>query len=595
MIELCKLNKSYGNKVILENVSYTFPEEGLVCIFGPSGGGKSTLLNLIAGFDRDYTGEIKAFNKEINKFSKDEMACYRRDNIGFVFQNYQLLKGYTVLENILMPCKLNSLTEEENKEKIIEMLEALGIQEKINEKIEDLSGGQKQRVAIARALINDPSIILADEPTGALDRETSTEIMRLLKEISKDKLLIVVTHDKKLCEFADEIIEIDHKKIISSHQEKRTINKTLAKKSSQRLRAFSLGFKNFRVYLQRFLAISLAVSIGICAFMLSISSRNIMEGAIKEFKNKNTAFNNGYIMGEDDGTTFNLLKEDKRIENVYYQYKLKDITLSHNDTIIDLEEKYPTAKATEKLSYGVMPREGHKEIALSPSLAKKFTKDIKTLLGKEIKITYGGIEKALTVSGIFNAVYDDFLLSSDIEKSFYRGLGEEKNYSISYDVKAFEDICTVSEMLKEKGIDSKNAREEVQALQTSFNTLSRLFFIVSFLIFGISLFLCIVLLLKLQRSRYRDLGLLAALGYNEKMIKKIQMWENYLFSIMSMGITLGILSIIYLAGMNFNWKIIISLPQILGALVVTFLIAISIGRIMTLKLIKMDPAKALRM
>lgn len=595
MIELCKLNKSYGNKVILENVSYTFPEEGLVCIFGPSGGGKSTLLNLIAGFDRDYTGEIKAFNKEINKFSKDEMACYRRDNIGFVFQNYQLLKGYTVLENILMPCKLNSLTEEENKEKIIEMLEALGIQEKINEKIEDLSGGQKQRVAIARALINDPSIILADEPTGALDRETSTEIMRLLKEISKDKLLIVVTHDKKLCEFADEIIEIDHKKIISSHQEKRTINKTLAKKSSQRLRAFSLGFKNFRVYLQRFLAISLAVSIGICAFMLSISSRNIMEGAIKEFKNKNTAFNNGYIMGEDDGTTFNLLKEDKRIENVYYQYKLKDITLSHNDTIIDLEEKYPTAKATEKLSYGVMPREGHKEIALSPSLAKKFTKDIKTLLGKEIKITYGGIEKALTVSGIFNAVYDDFLLSSDIEKSFYRGLGEEKNYSISYDVKAFEDICTVSEMLKEKGIDSKNAREEVKALQTSFNTLSRLFFIVSFLIFGISLFLGIVLLLKLQRSRYRDLGLLAALGYNEKMIKKIQMWENYLFSIMSMGITLGSLSIIYLAGMNFNWKIIISLPQILGALVVTFLIAISIGRIMTLKLIKMDPAKALRM
>lgn len=595
MIELCKLNKSYGNKVILENVSYTFPEEGLVCIFGPSGGGKSTLLNLIAGFDRDYTGEIKAFNKEINKFSKDEMACYRRDNIGFVFQNYQLLKGYTVLENILMPCKLNSLTEEENKEKIIEMLEALGIQEKINEKIEDLSGGQKQRVAIARALINDPSIILADEPTGALDRETSTEIMRLLKEISKDKLLIVVTHDKKLCEFADEIIEIDHKKIISSHQEKRTINKTLVKKSSQRLRAFSLGFKNFRVYLQRFLAISLAVSIGICAFMLSISSRNIMEGAIKEFKNKNTAFNNGYIMGEDDGTTFNLLKEDKRIENVYYQYKLKDITLSHNDTIIDLEEKYPTAKATEKLSYGVMPREGHKEIALSPSLAKKFTKDIKTLLGKEIKITYGGIEKALTVSGIFNAVYDDFLLSSDIEKSFYRGLGEEKNYSISYDVKAFEDICTVSEMLKEKGIDSKNGSEEVKALQTSFNTLSRLFFIVSFLIFGISLFLCIVLLLKLQRSRYRDLGLLAALGYNEKMIKKIQMWENYLFSIMSMGITLGSLSIIYLAGRNFNWKIIISLPQILGALVVTFLIAISIGRIMTLKLIKMDPAKALRM
>lgn len=595
MIELSKLNKSYGNKVILENVSYTFPEEGLVCIFGPSGGGKSTLLNLIAGFDRDYTGEIKAFNKEINKFSKDEMACYRRDNIGFVFQNYQLLKGYTVLENILMPCKLNSLTEEENKEKIIEILEALGIQEKINEKIEDLSGGQKQRVAIARALINDPSIILADEPTGALDRETSTEIMRLLKEFSKDKLLIVVTHDKKLCEFADEIIEIDHKKIISNHQEKRTINKTLVKKSSQRIRAFSLGFKNFRVYLQRFLAISLAVSIGICAFMLSISSRNIMEGAIKEFKNKNTAFNNGYIMGEDDGTTYNLLKEDKRIENVYYQYKLKDITLSHNETIIDLEEKYPTAKATEKLSYGVMPRERHKEIALSPSLAKKFTKDIKTLLGKEIKITYGGIEKALTVSGIFNAVYDDFLLSSDIEKSFYRGLGEEKNYSISYDVKAFEDICTVSEMLKEKGIDSKNASEEVKALQSSFNTLSRLFFIVSFLIFGISLFLCIVLLLKLQRSRYRDLGLLAALGFNEKMIKKIQMWENYLFSIMSMGITLGILSIIYLAGRNFNWKIIISIPQILGALVVTFLIAISIGRIMTLKLIKMDPAKALRM
>ena len=238
----------------------------------------------------------------------DELCAYRRDNIGFIFQNYHLLSGYTVLENILLSCELNTLSEEENRGNAEELLNKLGLSQKADERIENLSGGQKQRVAIARALISNPRIILADEPTGALDRSNSNEIMELLKEISKDRLVIVITHDQKICSFADEVIHIENRKIVcdkipalksaGTSDHKLSINKAV------KVSAFKRGLKNFKVHFKRYMAVSLAISIGILAFMLSLSSGNSMDKSISDFKDKNTAFNNGYIKGEDDGTVY---------------------------------------------------------------------------------------------------------------------------------------------------------------------------------------------------------------------------------------------------------------------------------------------------
>ncbi len=597
MIQINNLVKRYDHSPIIDNSSFNFPSQGLVCLLGASGCGKSTLLNMIAGFDSDYSGDISVLGSSISNMNADELCAYRRDNIGFIFQNYHLLSGYTALDNIMLSSELNTLSEEENRGNAEELLNKLGLSQKADEKIGNLSGGQKQRVAIARALISNPRIILADEPTGALDRNNSNEIMELLKEISKDRLVVVITHDKKICSFADEVIQIENGKIISKEtdiQKDSTGDHKLSINKAIKVSAFKRGLKNFKVHRTRYMAVSLAIAIGILVFMLSLSSGNSTDKSISDFKDKNTAFSNGYIQGEDNGTVFKMLNADERIENVYYQYKITDVTLKLGDKTEAMAEKYPMAKATEKMSYGSMPKTGEKEIALSPSLAKKFGNDISKLLGQELTLQNDVNAYTLTVSGIFNAGYDDFFVSSDIEQAFYNKMKGEKYYSISYDVKDFEDIVPVSQMLADKKIASKNSAKEVGTLQSTFNSLSRLFFIVSSLILAIGLFISAVLLIKTQNSRYKEIGLLSALGYNKGTIRKMIVSENLLLSAMSAVFQAILIGCTYLIGIVFNLAIPITPQQIFLSILSTGVIVSVISIIASYKLIRTEPAKALR-
>jgi len=408
-------------------------------------------------------------------------------------------------------------------------------------------------------------------------------------------LVIVITHDQKVCSFADDIIHIEKGKIIATEIGTRTdiadTNK-LSLKKAVKGSAFKRGLKNFNVHIKR--AVSLAISIGILAFMLSLSSGNMMEKSISDFKNKNTAFNNGYIKGENDGTIFEMLTSDKRIENVYYQYKITDVTLRLGNKTEAMAEKYPMPKAAENFSYGAMPKAGENEIALSPSLAKKFKNDISNLLGSELTLEYGEREYSLTISGIYNAGYDDFFVSSDIEQTFYENMDSEKHYSISYDVKDFEDIVSVSQMLADKKIDSKTSAKEVGALQNTFNSLSRLFLIVSILILAIGLFISTVLLIKQQNSRYKELGLLSALGFNKGAIGKMIVSENMLLSAMSSIINAVLVGCTYIIGIIFHLAIIITPLQILLSILSTGVVVILISILASYKLIRTEPAAALR-
>lgn len=596
MIQVKHVTKKYGNTIILENSSYTFPSKGIVCLMGASGGGKTTLLNLLAGFDTDYEGEIIVGGTLISGMDADKLCQYRRGNIGFVFQNYHLLPGYSVLENVQLASALSEDPPEVSRQNATTLLTRLGIKEKENQKVENLSGGQKQRVAIARALMSDPQIIFADEPTGALDRTTSTEIMKLLQEISKDRLVVVITHDAKICEFADEIIHIKEKKIVEEQIRRRdeTNEKSLIVGSPLKVPVFSRAVKNFKVHIMRYAAVSLAISIGLLAFLFSLSFGNVMERSIDDFKTKNTAFNNGYIKGTDDGTILEYLKKDERIENVYYQYKLRNLTLSTDGKSEQIAEKFPTPKATESLSYGVMPRLGQNEIAITPSLAKKFDKDIKNLIGKEFLLELDGQNYKLTMSGIYNAAYDDFIVSSDIEQQFYKNLTEEQNYSISYDVKDFSDIVEVSNVLKLNGITAKTASDEVYALQNTFHSLNKLFLVVSFLILTIGLFICIVLLNKLQNTRYHEIGLLSALGFNRQQISSMIRSENLLLSSLATGVNLILLFVNILLGKLFDFTLIFTGVQVVISVFSTFAIVMFLSAVASYKLIRTEPAIALK-
>ena len=218
MFEAKNLGKTYMPKnaapvEALKGINVQFGENGMIFILGKSGCGKSTLLNLLGGLDYPTTGEIVIEGKSSAEFTKLDYDNYRNTYVGFVFQEYNLLNEFTVRENVGLALQLQG--KKPNGEQIDEMLKKVGLELDEKRRPSELSGGQKQRVAIARALIKEPKIIFADEPTGALDSKTGNEILTLLKELSRDRLVIVVSHDEEFAyRFGDRVIEMADGQII---------------------------------------------------------------------------------------------------------------------------------------------------------------------------------------------------------------------------------------------------------------------------------------------------------------------------------------------------------------------------------------------
>lgn len=219
IIELKNIRKEYVKKnfkfTAIDNINLSVEKGDFIAIMGPSGAGKSTLLNIIGCMDQLTEGEYYLNGKLINKLNNKELSKIRNSTISFVFQDFALMKEYSVYDNVELPLSYRNLSNKEKKQMVTAQLEALGIEDQIKKKPNELSGGQQQRVAIARALVGDVEIILADEPTGALDSKTGMEIMNILSEINKKgKTIIIVTHDEKVASYCNKKIIIKDGKII---------------------------------------------------------------------------------------------------------------------------------------------------------------------------------------------------------------------------------------------------------------------------------------------------------------------------------------------------------------------------------------------
>jgi putative ABC transport system ATP-binding protein len=219
IIEVENLNKTYmlGNVPveILQEINFTINRGEFITIMGPSGSGKSTLLYLLGGLDKPTSGKILINNKDISALSDEEQSTLRRRVIGFVFQFYNLVPNLTVEDNVMLPVLLDGKKIKDYREKLDEILETVGLSDRINHTPRELSGGQQQRVAIARALINEPDIILADEPTGNLDSKSSEEVMKLLQRINKEKgkTILQVSHSLETAKYSDRIINVRDGKV----------------------------------------------------------------------------------------------------------------------------------------------------------------------------------------------------------------------------------------------------------------------------------------------------------------------------------------------------------------------------------------------
>ena len=285
MLKLKNITKTYesGNEKVeaLKGVSIEFRKSEFVSILGQSGCGKTTLLNIIGGLDRYTTGDLIINGKSTKDFKDRDWDAYRNYSIGFVFQSYNLISHQSILSNVELSLTISGISKKERKQRAIKALEEVGLKDQIRKKPNQLSGGQMQRVAIARAIVNNPDIILADEPTGALDTKTSVQVMEILKKISKDKLVIMVTHNPDLAEkYSSRIIKILDGKItedsnpVEEHVEEKE-EKTKKKRTSMKFfTAFRLSLNNLMTKKTRTILTSFAGSIGIIgiALILAIST-----------------------------------------------------------------------------------------------------------------------------------------------------------------------------------------------------------------------------------------------------------------------------------------------------------------------------------
>ena len=386
MLELKNIKKIYilnnFKQTALNEISINFRKNEFVSILGPSGSGKTTLLNIIGGLDKYTSGDLIIDGISTKKYKDKNWDSYRNHRVGFVFQSYNLIPHQSVLKNVEMSLILSGVKKSIIKKKAIDALTMVGLKDHINKRPNQLSGGQMQRVAIARALVNDPDILLADEPTGALDTETSIQIMQILKEISKDKLVIMVTHNPELAKnYSTRIIEILDGKLTSDSNPYNTksdkVTNTSDKKTNMNfITALNLSLNNLLTKKGRTLLTAFAGSIGIIGIALILSLSNGMQNYINKIQ-------------EDTLTSYPISIE----ENTYDMSAMLGAMMQDNDKVShNLDKIYSNNILVNMLSSMTAKEKTNNLTAFKEYIIKnkdklsKYTNDIKYKYNLKLQI-----------------------------------------------------------------------------------------------------------------------------------------------------------------------------------------------------------------
>lgn len=423
MLELKNIKKSYktGEFVqhALKGVSLTFDRNEFVCILGASGSGKTTLLNIIGGLDRYDSGDLIINNMSTKKFNDSLWDAYRNNCVGFIFQSYNLIGHLSVLENVEMSLTLSGVKNK--KDKALSALDRVGLKDHAYKKPNQLSGGQMQRVAIARAIVNDPEVILADEPTGALDTKTSKQIMELIKEISKEKLVIMVTHNPDLAKkYATRIIEVKDGEVISDSLPKEKYkdknNIEIKKTKMSFLTALKLSFNNIRTKKGRTFLTAFASSIGIIGISIILSLSNGFDKQVDIYQ-KNTLSNfpitiSKSTMSMDEKQMEEMMgsmmpgEGDYPKDKVIYSFDINSYDMLHTNNITKEYIEY-IEKLDDSLISGISFTR-----ATNLNLLVKNGEDVKSVSSNELNM--GVIPKELDKEDFMMEAFD--LLDGDYPK-----------------------------------------------------------------------------------------------------------------------------------------------------------------------------------
>ena len=407
MVRLENINKYYqsGNEKVhaIKNLNITFPDKGLVFILGPSGCGKSTLLNMLGGLDRPDDGAIYIEDRDLKTFSNSDLNNYLNSYLGFVFQEYNILKDLTLYQNISLPLEMQSYSKKEIKERVDNILVEVGLDAYSKRKINQLSGGQRQRIAIARALIKDPKMIIADEPTGNLDAATSASIFEIFKKLSKDRLIIIVSHDEESAyEYGDRIIHISDGELVKDSNpalaSTKAENLVLKKAKVPLSTSIKLSLKNVWKKRFRFLVMTIicALSLAFLSFTLELSNDKLRQNVYTSVEAGfnyttiqkaaklpdnyvKTNFYDDYIGNPLPLNSYETIK-DEHPNLTVHQYQNVNINLVGQDLerannfysgVIEYLVKFDQTNEYQ-LSAGRLPRSGQKEILVTDYLVSMF-------------------------------------------------------------------------------------------------------------------------------------------------------------------------------------------------------------------------------
>ncbi|HGW2904195.1 TPA: ABC transporter ATP-binding protein [Enterococcus faecalis] len=649
MLSLINIKKVFGNEVVLNNLSGNF-QQGLNFIYGPSGSGKTTLLNIISGMDQNFEGEVYFKHQSIKNFTEKELSNYYYNSIGFIWQNYRLIEYLSVECNIDLVLSLSNLNKVERKMKVTKVLDELGISGLAKMKVAKLSGGQKQRVAIARALVKDPEIIIADEPTKALDPLSAKKIMTELKKIAKERVVIIVTHDKGLIGENSNVYRIEQGQLKLEEQSKQSSKN--AKKKNTLVKPPHLSLKNC-IY-QSFNILKGAAIYSILTIILLILSSFFLlinlSGEIEEKQDDNfsrlveergetikdisiakesTGGGSSGSLKQDTSGVVDLLKDDPRVEFMAAQEIVGNLKISIGDVVKNYEVQDSfNLPAITKLIDGRYPSIGKTEVAVPKRLLDLLGLKPSDVIGKNLNMTglidvnpkigsneitgskvslddvkvVGVIENnpkggAITSTlGRRDGKLTDgpLLFSVEAIKKMRQQTGVEKSMSYNIRAKTLEDVLPIVNTLQESGLQPAGDFSMIEDMlqlrkknEEQGATISLIFFI-------LSLTISIVLALFNFYIKKSEFVFFKFNGFSNKNILSLTISEYFILGIMSSILFLLSFPLLSLLSQKIFNIYIVSTNNLVLVLLLPFVQSILISVLSYLLFLKISSANKMK-
>jgi len=619
LLRLANIKKSYNinksqQQTVLKGVDIEFNRGELVALVGESGCGKSTLINILGGLDTEYTGSVIVRDQFIRDFSDKQMDDYRKQRVGMIFQNYNLISHLTLAENIEISMRMSDIDYKTRHQRAMELLGMIGLAEYANKYPSQLSGGQQQRVAIARALANNPSIILADEPTGALDKESEEIILNILKKIVETgKLVIIVTHSEVVASKCSRIVRLDEGVIISDEtkyniNDKSKFEKTIMPKPIKTKDIVKISVNNLYQKLSRSILVAVGLSLGIAALILILNLGKGLTGYVNEVYADNlqttqmTLTNSNYTTFSDS-TIESILSVDG-LKTVHQTNTLTDIDYTYNDSTGTLStistyytDYYPS------ILYGSLPEDAS-GIVVNESLASVLGTDgIISSIGTELTITVDDTDYTYTITGI----YDDITTTSN-EYNIYLSytnlttlLGSD--YEVNTLLVILESVEYINSSLDEfealhvNVLQADNSANSVLSyIETGTQVLtgvSAISMVVAAIMIFVVLYITIV-------ERTKEIGILRAIGSRKKDISKMFIVEAGIIGIAGglFGVLFSFLVTLFtntITNITLDTTLIsYNVGYYVFGIVMSFIVSVIAGIAPAVKAADLDPAVALR-